>query len=444
MNITDLYIRQLRDLEKINITDTILHQVKRCLLDYIAVTYAGSSYIGNKLDDIRKLGTNGPCSILGKKEKSDIHTATIMNGFAAHAMELDDGHRFGMLHLEATIITAMFAVAQKEKLLLEQFIKGILIGYEASVRLATAIQPVHKQNGFHATGTCGTIGVACGIGFALGLNNEQLKGALSSATTSAAGLLALIDDNSELKPYNVANAASNGITAAYMGKCGFNGPFDILGGKRGFFKTYMRDSYLKEVSTPQNSLVINQIYVKPYAACRHCHAPIECALILKRQNNILPKEIDSIEVQTYKLAIDGHEQINISGCNEAKMSIPYSVAVSLVLGSCGIEAFMPDMLVKEDIINLTKKVHIVENKHLTKASPQKRGAIVIIRLFNGKCYSKKIMYPLGEPENKVSDTQLEEKYESLMSYSGVSESERTQIKNIIWNLENNYNELIML
>lgn len=444
MNITDEYITELRNLEKIQITDSILHQIKRCLLDYIAVVYAGTQQIGSKLDFIWELGSEGPCTVFGNEKKKDIHTAAIMNGFAAHTIELDDGHRFGMLHLEATIITAILAVAQREKILFEQFIRGILIGYEASIRLATIIQPGHKQQGFHATGTCGTIGTACGVGFALGLNNNQLKGTISAAATSAAGLLAVIDDDSELKPYNVANAAESGITAAYIGKCGFKGPNDILGGKRSFLAAFMKEYNLEKFHKEESSLAIHQIYVKPYAACRHCHAPIECVLNLKAKNNILPENIVKIEVQTYKLAVYGHNQTEVFGSNAAKMSIPYSVAASFILGSCGIEAFMPDIVSRSDIINLAKKVYVIENKQLTIASPEKRGAIVLVYLSDGNCYSNKVEYPLGEPENKISDIQLEKKYESLMIYAGILKEKRDKIKNLIWNLENNYNEFIKM
>ena len=47
--------------------------------------------------------------------------------------------------------------------------------------LGRSIQPYHKQQGFHATSTCGTIGAAMAVGTALGFSKEQLKNALSAA-----------------------------------------------------------------------------------------------------------------------------------------------------------------------------------------------------------------------------------------------------------------------
>ena len=442
MNITDAYIAGLRLFSTQKLTEDILHQIKRCVLDYIGVTYAGAADIRGKIEPFLSIGTEDSCTVFGFNKKMDIHSAAIANGFSSHVIELDDGHRFGMLHLEATIMTAMIAVAQKERLTFAQFLKGILVGYEATVRLATAIQPGHKQMGFHATGTCGAIGVACGVGFAIGLSDEQIKGAVSAAATSASGLLEVIDDGSQLKPYNVANAVESGINAAYIGRSGFGGPDDVIGGKRGFLNAFSSIVVEEKIFNNSGEPAINQIYIKPYAACRHCHAPIECVLNLRSQKHFDPTKIKSIEVQTYKLAILGHDQVDVTNASTAKMSIPYSVAAAILLGSCGIEAFCSNIILREDIQNLLSKVKVVENEKLTAASPKKRGAIVSITLNDGTDISDQVEYPLGEPENNVSDTQLEEKYDSLMTYAGINREKRQRIKKFIWNLEDYYEAFI--
>lgn len=438
MNITNAYIAGLRTFAAQEVTENTLHQVKRCLLDYVGVTNAGAKDIRERVEPILSIGAQDRCTIFGFDRKMDIHTAALINGLSSHVIELDDGHRFGMLHLEATVITAMIAVAQKEKLEFEQFVKGILVGYEATVRLATAVQPGHKQMGFHATGTCGAIGVACGVGYALELNEEQIKGAISSAATSASGLLEVINDGSQLKPYNVANAVDSGINAVYIGKSGFRGPDNILGGRRGFLNAFASEFDEDKIINGSSDFAINQIYIKPYAACRHCHAPIECALNLKNSEIFSSDEIESVEVQTYRLAILGHDQIEVSNSSAAKMSIPYSVAAAILLGSCGMEAYSPDVFLRDDVRKLSSKVKVVENERLTIASPAKRGAIVIIKFNSGKSLSNEVEYPLGEPENNISDTQLEKKYDSLMAYAGIAEEESRQIKRLIWNLEDCY------
>ena len=442
MNITDEFINRIKSIAATKLTEEELHQVERCLLDYIGVIYAGRQFLGDKLFELENLGNAGRCSVIATSKKKDVIIAAMMNGIAAHVIELDDGHRVGAPHLEAVIISAMVAIAQKEHISFERFVKGILIGYEATIRLSTAMQPSLKLKGFHATGVCGTIGAACAVGYVIGLSDEQMKGAISAAASSAAGILQVLDDNSELKPYNVANAIQSGITAACMGKCGFKGPDDVLGGKRGYLQAYSDQVNMEYLLGRTDKPAIFQIYVKPYASCRHSHPAVECALNLRSRYQFDCEAITDIEVQTYKLGIFAHDSTNISSISSAKMSTPYSTAAALLLGSCGMEAFSEETVKRLDIRNLTQKVRVVENERLTKACPGKRGAIVTIRLSNGQIFTEEVENPLGEPENNISDKQLEEKFCSLMLFSEVSEQEIERIKALIWNLGDNYQQFI--
>ena len=336
----------------------------------------------------------------------------------------------------------MIAIAQKYHISFECFVKGILIGYEATIRLSSSMQPSLKLKGFHATGVCGTIGVAHAVGYAIGLSDEQMKGAISAAASSAAGILQVLDDNSELKPYNVANAIQSGITAAFMGKCGYKGPDDVLGGKRGYLQAYSDHVNMDYLLGQKDKFAIFQIYVKPYASCRHSHSAVECALNLRRRFQFDCKDITEVEVQTYKLGILAHDSTNISTVSSAKMSTPYSTAAALVLGGCGLEAFTEEMIVQERIQDLLKKVRIIENERLTKACPAKRGAIVSIKLVDGQVFTEEVENPLGEPEHYLSDEMLAEKFVSLMKNSGETEPKIENIKKYIWNLDDCYQQFL--
>ena len=384
----------------------------------------------------------GVCSVIGGGDKTDIYTAMLVNGFAAHILELDDGHRVGAPHLEANIFSAMIAAAQKEKLTFERFAKGVIVGYEATIRLASSIQPGHKLRGFHSSGTCGTIGTAFAVGYAMGLSREKLKCAISVAATSSAGLLQVTDDESELKPYNIANAAISGTIAAYIGKCGFRSPEDVLGGKRGFFSALADEVKYELLVGEQPDLGIFQIYVKPFAACRHAHAAIECALNICQDHMIIPEDIKEVEIQIYSLAISGHDHVDVKNASSAKMSIPYSVAAAIVLGSCNIDAYTPSNINREDIRELSGKIHLHENSRLTSEYPGKRGSIVKIILSDGNTYEHEVEYPLGEPEHNITDDQLMLKYNELMNYAQVPDNEAKDISAAIWNLEDKFKDFL--
>lgn len=148
------FINGLRELEK-NVASC--EKVRGCLLDYLGVLAGGITYL-----------RSSSCPLLDEFCGGSMQEETMVDGFAAHVLELDDGHQQGMIHLGASIITAVLAITEKEKLSSASTLKCIVMGYEAAVRCARAIQPGHKVRGYHVSGTCGTIGSAMGVAFACG------------------------------------------------------------------------------------------------------------------------------------------------------------------------------------------------------------------------------------------------------------------------------------
>jgi 2-methylcitrate dehydratase PrpD len=356
---------------------------------------------------------NFDCSVIRSSFPS------LLRGYAAHLIELDDGHRKGAVHVGATVFSALLSVAEKEKISSRDFLLGAIIGYESTVRLACAIQPGNKLRGYHATGTCGTVGAALGIAAALHFTEEQMKTTLSAAVTSAAGVLEMQEDDSDLKPYNVGRAAMDAVAAAYIGKSGLGGPNDPLGGKRGFLKV-MTDTPHPEFLTDFNSdtLCIEQIYQKTYAACRHAHPAIEAALALR--NEIDLAQIEKLQVRAYRLAVAGHDHTQIQGVSSAKMSIPFGVAVSLVTGSAGLSSYSEKTISDDKILELTRKVNVLEDEELTALCPEKRASILTVHLSDGKTLTKRVDYPKGEPENPLSQDELEAKFQELAVFGGLT------------------------
>ena len=444
MNPTDYLIAGIRRICERPASPEELHQIKRCMLDWVGVSFAGASLLKEKMKPLLRIASSGPCTSFLTNNKLDIHSASFLNGYAAHVLELDDGHRFGMLHLESLIFTALWALAQQEGIAFEYFVKGVLVGYQTTVQLARRIQPGHKRNGYHGTGTCGTVGVACAAAAALDYSDEQMESTIGASVTRAAGLLSALDPPSELKPYNVASAIESGIMSAYIARCGFMSQTDPIEGKRGFFKMYATGMEVESLASFNDEIEILNIYFKPYAACRHCHAPIECALTIKEKYGLNVNDIQRVTVETYRLAIDGHDHTAISSASSAKMSIPYCVAVSLVKASCGMSAFSEELLVNTEILDLTRKVKVLEDASMTALSPGKRGARVTIATLSGQEYSSEIDNPLGEPEHPLSDKELSNKFFDLMSFAMVESQYARTLHDTIWNLEKEYVELLRL
>lgn len=444
-NITDKFIDEIYSLSEKELTQKEINSAKSFLLDYIGVTLAGSYLIKNKLEKIISFFDSfGQSTALGLSNKQSIQASIYLNGISSHIAELDDGVIQSSVHPGAPLFSAIIPIAEKEKVSSIQFIKGIVIGYEAIIRLANTVQPSHKKIGYHATATCGSIGTTLGIAVMLKMTKKEMKNAFSSAIISASGTLKAIENDSQLKPVNVANAALNAYLAIATSFTGFNGPDDPLSGKRGFLNIMSSEYNVEELfSDNKTCFSIEKVYVKPYAACRYCHPSIDAAFDVRKKIKNIDK-IKEVKIETYELAVFNHDHTIIKNISSAKMSIPFSFSLALIIGSAGIEDFSENNINTQSIIELTKKIKVKSNKQFTNNFPKKSECLVEVLTVDGHMITKKINFPLGEPENPINQEELRIKFKSLGRFSGLSQLETENILDKIVNIEEKLNELFPL
>ena len=427
---TDQFVDRLHETAQASYSRETVQQVHNCLLDYLGATIVGSSMLGDKgARFLTHLGGGAEdAALIGLGRRSTLERAAYVNGLSSHVAEMDDGVRFGMMHPGAPIFSALLPVAEYEKVSGDAFVRGVVTGYEAAIRLSTALQPSHYARGFHTTGTCGVVGAAAGIAAMLGFDRRQMKDAISTAIVSAHGTLKVLEDKSDLKPSNVARAAHAGLIAAYMGRAGFSGPDDALAGKAGMC-AMMADSCntVPLIADAEEPFAIHKVYFKPYAACRHAHPSIEAALQLRAEHRVDLQAVEAITVTTYESVMGKHDHASVSTVASAKMSIPHSLAIALVLGRAGVGEFTPETVDNPEICELAHKVSIHPDADLSALVPDVRAAIVSVRLLSGSEYSTRVDYPKGEPENPMTPAELQDKFMSLCSYAGESDEKARRI-----------------
>ena len=438
MNITDVFVDNVYDFSRKVFFGGIICHAQKCLLDYLAASLAGTREYYDVLTQFltSTMSSGQTSSIIGLDRKSSTVFAALLNGISAHAVELDDGQRFGNVHPGAPVISSLLAVGETYGLSLNDLYKGIIVGYESTLRLACSIQPGHKLKGFHATGPCGTIGATMGIAAMLGFSKDQIKSALSSACTSASGILEMIEGDTQMMPFNAGKAASNAVVSALAGLSGFKVPEDALGGKRGFLHCFADQVRFDLLTSFADSQYCTTNYFKPYAACGHCHAGIEASLKLREKEGFDVHDVERVDVQTYKLALNGHDHSLIQGVNSARMSIPFSVSVALTRGSAGIDDFGFDAISDEELLKLASKVHVFENVELTKQAPSKRMAIVTVFTPN-HTYTESVDYPKGQPENPMTEDDIINKFYECGHFAGKLDSSLRQSVDMVFN-ERNY------
>lgn len=444
MNISQEFFSAIDQVAKQPIPEEVMGRAKRSLLDYLAVTCAGACFQKEKIEGYFNFSKPevGSFKAIGTGKNLALKEAVFLNGLNGHALDYDDGTNSGIIHLGSPIFSLLLPLAQRYEKSVGEVLRAAVIGYEASYTMAVSIQPKHKALGFHATGTCGMLGATLAAAYMLGFTDEERYQAFATACVAASGMLKVLDDGSELKPYNVAKTALLSLTSLQLAKAGFKGHNDPLGGYRGFLKMMSGDEHteLKPVLL-NGTYAITKSYTKPYASCRYTHPPVEAAIHLRNQFGIKAEEVKDIHVETYNLAVSGHDHTNIQGSYSAKMSTPYSTAVALVYGKAGLQEFESQVLDNTAIQVLTRKVHVSADEELSKIFPDKQSAIVTICTDKGD-YKERVDFPKGEPENPLSEEEFESRYADLMSYAEVQERVYTDIYKQVEGADRKVSDLI--
>ena len=443
MNLSDRFLDIIFRIRRMNYSHTVEMLVRTYLVDTIGVTFAGAADLQEKVDAILSIqkskGTSKP---IGMQRDCSLPDALFINGLNAHFLELDDGVRYGVIHPSAPLFSALIPIAIDNEVMWDDFLRGTVCGYETSIRIASAMQPNHYSAGYHPTATCCTLGVAVGIAVMLGWDDKVVKDAFSAACISACGSLKVLEDISQLKPYNCAKATLNGYMSAIMAKAGFAGPMDPLDGDTGFLKM-MAASYNEEILTGEREyLYLEKIYQKPYASCRHTHPEIEACFNIRKDPAFNFNQIDHVKVTTYKGVIGKHDFKDIHGESSARMSIPFSVAIALATGKAGIAEFAEPYVSDKTLLELTRKVDVVPSEEFSKLVPDKRVAVVEVAMKDGTILTDSIEYPKGEPENPLMPEENYTKFLSMTAHAGLSEDKSKQIFNEFTRVKNpNFNIL---
>jgi 2-methylcitrate dehydratase PrpD len=351
----------------------------------------------------------------------------LIEGTAAHTVEVDDIFRDGIYHPGAPTIASAFAINKN-------LIRAIVVGYEISTRIGAAMGKAHYKH-WHNTGTIGCFGAAAAAAEALRLDKEQFAHALATVATFAAGLQQAFRMDSMSKPLHAGRAAEAGVTAALMAREGVTGSLDVMTG----FAAAMGDKPRfdadteKGLATLGKDFHITRMTFKNHACCGHTFAAIDGALELKKRMQLRPEDIERIEVATYKAGVEVAGYENPATAAEGRFSLKYVVATALTHGSVRLAAFSPERLSNETTRRLMQKISVSVDPELEAAFPAKRQARVAIR---GKSGSEEWLQPtrIGDPDAPLSDRALEEKYyELVIPVLGEAKARETLQK--LWRLE---------
>ncbi len=408
---------------------TVQNMSKRCLLDTLGVALSArtteASQIGAKFAAMnfgptdqsrsRLLGFDGTCSVPG---------AAFSGAILIDSMDAHDGHRLTKGHAGATILPSLLSMADnfinnKTAISGKYFLELLVIGYEVSLRSGIEL---HKNTDEYPTsGSWAAIGVAAMGAKLLQLDKRQLNHALGIAEYYAprSPMMRCIDQPTMVKD-GAGWGALTGVSSVFLAQEGFTGAPALC-----VTQADEKDYFIRYE-------ILNQ-YFKPWPICRWAQPAVEAIVRLQKQYSFNVKDIKEINISTFHNAVRLANKAPTSS-DEAQYSIGYPVAAMLVRGKISPEEMSISSLNDTKIKQLQNKIKLEENQNHTNAFPAKRYASVVITLQNGEKLQLENIEARGDPDNPLSDVEIETKFVQLTE-GVISSSKQNQLIQLIDNLE---------
>ena len=395
--------------------DEVRHHAKRALIDWFAALLPGT-----KIEPVTRLFRaladelgHGKATVYGINQRAPLRTAALLNGVASHTIEFDDIFRDAVYHPGCPVIAAALAAAQAREVDGDTLLRAIIVGYEVSTRIGVAVQPSHYRF-WHTTGTIGTFGAAAAVATILKLDRKQFADAIGTAGTFAAALQQAFRSETQTKPLHAGHAAEAGALAAMGAAEGVTGAHDILEGPAGFGAAMsVEPNWASATDGLGSRYNITAMTFKNHGCCGHSFAPIDAALVLKKEHGFTPDDIEKINICTYKASVDITGRWNVDTAFDGRFSTPYTVASAMVHGSVRLDSVTPERLTDRNVHALMQRVTMEIDPQCEAAFPGRRSANVSISLKDGRQFEHYQPTRKGDPDMPLSDLELTEKYYEL-------------------------------
>jgi len=304
--------------------------------------------------------------------------AAYINAAMVHILDYDDIHDEGRLHPGAVIVPAVLAVSTLLPLSDEAFIDAVALGNELICRLGKVCAPQGEGPGseWFLTQLFGYIAAGVAASVALDLTVEQTVSAIGLAYMQAAGgKQAGFGTGANARAVYPAFAAQGGVQAALLAREGLIGPEGALDGTAGLFPIYLGG----QLSATQRAELLDMsvwhfrdVALKPWPSCRLSHPYIAVALAARDQVNAQP-------AATIRLAVNASaarlcrplEQRRVPRTlQDAKYSIPFMTAFTLLHGAPSLNTLNDDALGDPGVLAIAARIELDENLPDNPGHPQ--------------------------------------------------------------------------
>lgn len=383
--------------------DTLDEKVQKhalkCFFDLSCVIAAGAKNHTTKTITGYVEGNypEGEVTVLSTGRSSNLIGASLANGMAANALDLDDGYSLLRGHPGSGFFGALLSASDLVNCTYGEFLAALVVAYETSIREGYAIRDFYGWD--HSSGSYSAFGAAASIGKLLGLSCHELEMALGIADF----LLPVVPAKRScyvpsMNKDGIYFGQHVGAQAVLMARAGMTGKNPII----------LDDKYANYIDSLGSKFYMFDLYIKFFSCCRWVHSPIGAVAGLMKDNKLEAEDIARVDVYSFGNA--GTLYKKAPTCeDEAQYNIIYPIAAQIVFGKVGpIESSTAKML-DERIAPTMKKIEFHHEPEYDKVFPGKRLSHVVITTFDGRVLKSPALEPRGDHNADVSIPELVEK-----------------------------------
>ena len=380
----------------------VLKQAKICLLDLVGASLAGAKVKGAKIlldfSTQQMRGVKEATVIRGNKKLPCV-AASLINGFIANALDIDDGYRKIKGHPGAAVFPTLLAISEKIGATGKQLLEALVVGYEVAIR---AGEILHSHYGFyHGSGSWGAIASAAAAAKLLKLPEGEMGHALGIAEAFAPLVpeMRAVEFPSMAPKDGIPWGALVGTSAALLAQKGFTGIPSLLGDSK-------RN---KDVFTLGKEFKMMKLYFKPYPCCRWAHPAIEGLSEIMGSEKLAYKDISKVTIRSFSEAVSLCQTVPTT-VEEAEYHVLFPVAVTAVYGEFT-PKYLDEKYFKDKKIALFMgKMVILKDPKIQREFPDKCQSEVEVVTNRGKRYRSGLIAARGDFDLPLSEGELENKF----------------------------------
>lgn len=424
----------------------VVNHAKKMVSDTIACGLGGRKTLEADvlIDMMKDFGGPPESTVIGDKIRLPFMQAAQVNRVITNILDYDDTlTKVG--HMSTVLVPVALAIGERTDVPVKELINAIVLGYEVITRIRDAVNPSEQAHWktFERIDSGLHFGVTVVAGKLLGLNGAQMADAFGLAGLVRAWRITRPDWAKKGMPRWMKITGGDiiipGVHAALLAQRNFPGDRGILDHGRGYEISVGSDQYdaTKLITNLGEEYSTLKIGFKFYSSCRHISSALDAAAAIVSENGIKIQDIEQVIVRVQRLVAENFAIYEPKYMIQAQFSIPYVITMVLMGEPSGPNWFTEKMLKNPKVRDFQHKIKLEEDPIATKKSytEHKSPGTVEIITKDGKCFSKHVDTPKGDPENPFSEQDHIDKLTNMAAWLGMKQNQIDELIQTLNRLE---------